>query len=137
LLFAAVHEADRPGSVKDLPKSAGKLVDALRQIKKDIPDLDIGDFAYSAQWGVAKDGKIKIADYGFTNAVSDKQIGSLVKNVIKRSWARSMPNDDDDVEPDDSIDLDSEIEELEKLITQKRYQARPFTIRRVPISSKG
>jgi 8-oxo-dGTP pyrophosphatase MutT (NUDIX family) len=137
LLFAAVHEADRPGSVKDLPKSAGKLVDALRQIKKDIPDLDIGDFAYSAQWGVAKDGKIKIADYGFTNAVSDKQIGSLVKNVIKRSWARSMPNDDDDVEPDDSIDLDSEIEELEKLIAQKRYSARLFTIRRVPISSKG
>ena len=46
-------------------------------------------------------------------------------------------DDDDDVEPDDSIDLDSEIEELEKLIAQKRYSARSFTIRRVPISSKG
>jgi hypothetical protein len=46
-------------------------------------------------------------------------------------------SDDDDVEPDDSIDLDAEIEELEKLIAQKRYSARPFTIRHVPISSKG
>ena len=45
--------------------------------------------------------------------------------------------EDDDVEPDDSVDLDTEIEELEKLIAQKRYPARPFTIRRVPISSKG
>ena len=53
-----------------------------------------------------------------------------------RSYS-SDSDDDDDVEPDDSIDLDSEIEELEKLIAQKRYPARPFTIRRVPISSKG
>jgi hypothetical protein len=38
----------------------------------------------------------------------------------------------------DSIkSLNREIEELEKLIAQKRYSARPFTIRRVPISSKG
>jgi len=77
LLFAAVHEAERPGSVKDLPSSAQKLVEAMRQIKRDIPSLSLGDFAYAHQWGIDKHGKMKIADYSFTDAAEAHQIAGL------------------------------------------------------------
>jgi hypothetical protein len=65
LLTAMVHEAEHPGTVKNLPKNSEQFIKLLRQIKKDTP-LVLGDFAYPNQWGLDKAGKPKIADYSFT-----------------------------------------------------------------------
>ncbi len=61
-LYAATHET---WNGEKLVKSAGKFVEALKELKKNVPKLDLGDFAYAEQWGLGKAGKPLIADYGF------------------------------------------------------------------------
>lgn len=71
-LFAATHHSisgedhqstwggDKP------PKSAGKFIARLKELKANVPNLDHADLAYANQWGHDHAGNPKIADYGFT-----------------------------------------------------------------------
>lgn len=70
-LFAAVHSAD--GMNGEKPKSAGAFIDKLKQLKSDVPQIDMRDLAYSNQWGLSKSGAAKVADYGFTKAVEEEK----------------------------------------------------------------
>lgn len=61
-LWALVHEAN--GGPQTI-KGGRELVAQLRQIKTTMPEIDLRDFAYVHQWGLDKDRKAKIADFGF------------------------------------------------------------------------
>lgn len=63
-LFAAIHSVENGGATA-APKSAGKLVEALKGLKAAVPKIELADMAYPNQWGRSAGGEVKVADYGF------------------------------------------------------------------------
>lgn len=76
-LTAAVNAAQGVGKVTTLPKSLNPLIAALKDIQKNVPGLDIGDFAFASNWGIDKNGKPKISDYSLLTSHIEKHSRSV------------------------------------------------------------
>lgn len=88
-LTAAVNVAQGIGKVTTLPKSLDPLINALKEVQKNVPGLDIGDFAFVSNWGIDKNGKPKISDYSLLTSHINKHSRSMSKFTLRKLQTRA------------------------------------------------
>lgn len=59
-LKSMLEKAPDPGNAR-----ATEFYNRLRQVMSDVPELDARDLAKHSQWGLDRDGKPVLIDYGF------------------------------------------------------------------------